>query len=178
MFALGAALIAGPGHDARSPQAWLKLGEHDPEYPDRYDGYLNVSQPIGMTFKRPEVRFDRARLISLNSIDRTIKEPEIEELPELKAPEPIEEVIETEIVIIEPEVVEIDDVPEPIVQEDINSMYNEAGMLNPDDILLYLRDFETDENGNPQREVGGAFRFQLPGNSLPVRGEATFEQSP
>ena len=90
----GKETFAGPGHDARSPMAWFGLGKHAPDHPERYDGYLSRVLPIALTFKRPKARFDRARLIPLNSIDRSIKEPVIEELPELVMPEQLEEEVE------------------------------------------------------------------------------------
>ncbi|MGB0370410.1 MAG: hypothetical protein ACPGN3_03610 [Opitutales bacterium] len=179
LFFGAAKLCAHPGHDARSPMAWLGLGKHSDDYPDKHQGYLEVAQPMGLRFSKTPVRFDRARLIPLNSIVRVVEMPEPEPVDLLPPPPPIEEEEEIEILISEPEEVEVDNMPEPIVQEDINSMYNEAGMLNPDDILLYLRDFEPESSGpDNSQEAGGAFRFQLPGNTPPLRGEATFERTP
>ena len=177
LIAGGACVCAHPGHDARSPKAWLGLGEHADDYPGRYDGYLTVGMAPTMRIASPTVRFDRSRLIALNSIKRVQDEPEIEEVFELAPPPEDTEPEEIEIVISESEVVEVEDLPVPIDQEDINSMYNEAGMLNPDDILLYLRDIEPQDGGG-ERETGGAFRFQLPTNNDFIRSEATFERSP
>lgn len=172
-------LHAHSGHDARSPMAWLGLGKHHEDHPDRYDGYLTVSQPMGLRFERPAPRFDRARLIPLNSIKWRKPEPEETEPVEmLPPPEPEDTMQEREIVITEPEVVEVEDMPEPIVQEDINSMYNEAGLLNPDDILLYLKEVQPNVETGGRVESGGAFRFELPQAPLPIRGEASLERTP
>ena len=168
-----------PGHDAGSPMAWMGLGKHREDHTARHQGYLAVSKPSSLRFQRASMPFDRARVIPLNSIVRNVAIPEPEAVELLPPPPPIEEEEMIEILITEPEVVEVEDMPEPIVQEDINSMYNEAGMLNPDDILLYLRDFEPEgSTGDNSREVGGAFRFQLPTNTPPIRGDASLERSP
>lgn len=160
--------------------AWMKLGKHSDDSPHRHQGYLQTTYPTGLRYAQAPVRFDRTRLIPLNSIVRQVEVIEAEAVELLPPPPPVEEEEEIEILITEPEVVEIETVPEPIVQEDINSMYNEAGMLNPDDILLYLRDLDTDvgPGADGDAEAGGAFRFQLPGNEPPLRGEATFERTP
>ena len=174
----GFSLCAHDGHNARSPTAWLKLGKYSDGHPDHYDGYLTVASVPSLKISNPEVRFERSRLIALNSIKRIQDEQEVEEVVELAPPPEDPEPEEVEIVITEPEIVEVEELPEPIAQEDINSMYNEAGMLNPDDILLYLRDIGPEDDNGEQAEVGGAFRFQLPTNTERIRGEASLQRSP
>ena len=66
----------------------------------------------------------------------------------------------------------------PISLENIFAVYSETGNLNPDEILLYLRNITPNEEGGGTEE-GGAFRFELPQSSAPpLRGEATLERTP
>ena len=179
MLFLSGIIHGHPGHDARHVSNWLGLDHHDESV---VDGYLGVVSPISLRYAEAPSPFDRADLIPFSGLGGFPEEEEPEPIDEademevILAPEP-EPVVE-EVLIERAEPVEEEVIEAPISQENINAVYSETGILNPDEILLYLRNITPNEEGGGTEE-GAAFRFELPQSSAPpLRGEATLERTP